>query len=172
LLRQVRQVRDDKVNRFRERLEEISLDHVHAILDSMELRVLAGELDSSRAGVGRPDLDMGTVDRERDRHGTAPGPDVRDTHRDSVDPLQRLVDETLRRGARREHLSGRGQQRDVVEGRFHKLLQWWTGPGTHVVKNNATGTALSDCRTPAIRTPGNGSSRGWATRRRVSVWCD
>jgi len=62
----------------------------------MQLRVLARELDRGGAGVGRPDLDLRTVDRQRDRHGAAPRSDIRDTHRDSVDPLQRLVDQSLR----------------------------------------------------------------------------
>src|SRR6267378_4844699 len=39
LLGEVRQVGDDELDRLRDRLEEISTDHVHAILDTVELRV-------------------------------------------------------------------------------------------------------------------------------------
>src|SRR6266851_2738525 len=91
LLGEVRQVGDDEVDRFGERLEEISLDHVHAIFDAVKLRVLACELDRRGARVDRPDLDLRTVDGQGNRHGTAPRADVRDPHRDSVDPLPRLV---------------------------------------------------------------------------------
>ena len=73
---------------------------------------------------------FGAVDRERDRDRAAARADVGDAHRHAVDPLQRRVDERLRRRARSEHPSGRGQQREVVEGRFHKLLPWWTGRST------------------------------------------
>src|SRR6266516_2310678 len=157
LLGEVRQVRDDEVDGLRERLEEISLDHMHAVLDTAQLRVFARELNRGDAGVGRPDLDPRAVDRQRNRHGAAAGADVRDTHRDSVDSLERLVDETFRRRSGSEHLSGGSQQREVVEGRFHKLLPWRTGRSTHGVKMNGTGMARRDCRTPRIRTPASAS---------------
>src|SRR5712691_10739836 len=59
--REVRQVRDDEVNRLRQRLEQISLDHVHPIFDTVELRVLPRELDCRGARVGRPHLDLRAV---------------------------------------------------------------------------------------------------------------
>ena len=95
--REIGQVRDDEVDGLGERLEQISLDHVHAVLDAVQLGVLARELDRRRARVGRPHLDVRPVDCERDRDRAAARADVGDAHRDSVDPLQRLVDELLRR---------------------------------------------------------------------------
>src|SRR6266849_219234 len=68
LLGEVRQVRKDELDRLRERLEQVSLDDVHAIFDTVELRVLPRELDRGGARVGRPDLDVRAIDRERDRH--------------------------------------------------------------------------------------------------------
>src|SRR6266550_2296940 len=49
--REVRQVRDDEVDRLRERFEQISLDDVHTIFDTVELRVLLRELDCRGARV-------------------------------------------------------------------------------------------------------------------------
>ena len=90
------QGRDAEVDGLCQRLEQISLEHVTAIRDTVELGVLAGELDRGRARIGRPHLHVRAVDRERDRDGAAAGADVRDPHRHSVDSLQCLVDEPLR----------------------------------------------------------------------------
>jgi hypothetical protein len=157
VLGEVRQVRDDEVDRLHERLEQISLDHVNAIIDTVELRVLARKRDCGGAGVGRPDLDVRAVDCKRDRNRAAARADVRDANRHSVDPLERLVDESLRRRAGSEHPSRRCQQREVVEGRFHKLLPWWTGRGTRGVRTNVTGMERPDCGTQRIRTPASAS---------------
>src|ERR1700730_7540618 len=56
LLGEVWQVGNDQVDRLRERLEQVSLHHVHAIIDAVELRVLPRELARGRARLGRPPL--------------------------------------------------------------------------------------------------------------------
>src|SRR2546430_301473 len=43
LFGQIRQVRDDEVHRLGEGLEEVSLQYVHSILDTVELRIPARE---------------------------------------------------------------------------------------------------------------------------------
>ena len=105
LFGQIRQVRDDEVDRLGERLEEVSLQHVHSILDTVELCIPARELDGGGARVGRPDLDLRAVHRERNGHGAAASADVRDAHRHSVDAFEGPVDECFRCRPGSEHLS-------------------------------------------------------------------
>src|SRR3954471_1883464 len=71
-LRQVRQVRDDDLDRLRHRVEEITFEHVHAVGDTVTRRVLARDLDSRRVDVRRIDLHLrrGERDRDADHAGT------------------------------------------------------------------------------------------------------
>jgi hypothetical protein len=119
--RQIRKVRDDQIDGMRDRLEQIALQDVDTVLDTVEARVLTCELDCSRVRVGRPNLDVRAVDREGDRDRPAARADVGDAHRDAVDSLESLIDQALRRRPRREDLAGRSEEWKVVEGRFHKL---------------------------------------------------
>jgi hypothetical protein len=116
---EVRKVRDDDVQRLRERLEQVSLDDVHAVAHAVSFRIHTREIDGVGVRVRRPHLDLrcGNRDRDADRPGSRP--DVRNSDGPVADARQGRVDECLRCRARREHASGRGQELESVEGRFH-----------------------------------------------------
>jgi hypothetical protein len=97
------------------------VENVHTVGDAEALGVLARELDGLLVRVRRPHLDLRAVHRQRDGDGAAPGADVGDAHGHPVDALERGIDKAFGRRPRVEDTAGRRQQRQVVEGRFHKL---------------------------------------------------
>jgi hypothetical protein len=119
VLGQVRQVRDDEVDRSGNRREQIAFENVHAVRDTVALGVLARQRDRVGVHVRRVDLDLRSRDGDRDADHAGARSDVGDSQRPPVDMCERCVDESLRRGARREDAPGRREEVESVKGGFH-----------------------------------------------------
>ncbi len=119
-LGQVREVRNNEIDVARNGLEQITLQHVHAIADAVPLGVLAGERNGIRVDVGRVDLDLRSRDGDRDADRAGSRADVSNAQRSRVDVRERRVDEGLRRRARGEDAARSGEELESVKGGFHE----------------------------------------------------
>jgi hypothetical protein len=119
VLGQIRQVRHDQVDLPRDRREQVALEHVEAVADAVARRVLAGERDRVRVDVGGEHLDLGRGNRDRHADHAGARADVGDTKGPAADVRERRIDERFRRRAWREHVTGRSDEVESVEGGFH-----------------------------------------------------
>src|SRR5438874_11908136 len=67
---EVRKVCHDDVHRHRHRTEQVPVENVHTVVDTVTLGVRACQLDCLLARVRRPDLDVRPIDGERAAHGS------------------------------------------------------------------------------------------------------
>jgi hypothetical protein len=120
-LGQVREVRDDEVDLPGNRREQVALEYVHAVADTVPFGVRAGERDRLGIHVGGVDLDLRLRHCDRDADDARPRADIGDAQRALIDVRKRGVDERLRRRPRREDVTRRGEEVKAVErSGFHE----------------------------------------------------
>ena len=116
--REVRQVRGDQVERARDRVEQVAVQHGDAIGEPQPRDVRSREQHRFRAGVGREHLRARKRRREGDSDRSRTGADVRDARRPIAEQLDRRLDEAFRRRPRCHHPAGPCREAQAEERRM------------------------------------------------------
>ena len=119
-LRKVREVCDDEVDLPRDGRQQVALENMHAVRDTVPFGVRFRKHDRIRIDIRGEDLHLWRGDGDRDADHTRARPDVGDSQRPFVDVREGRVDERLGSRARSKDAAGRGEELESVECRIHE----------------------------------------------------